>query len=119
VAVLARTFQREVEEPISLRESIMKNSELQRCMLHNIIFSVYCTVCRKTLCASCMYTSTLHRKHRVVPLDAAHQELREDLRNFEGKLPKILKSYDAVTICCSEYLVKVEKEISPVVGKLQ
>jgi nucleoside permease NupC len=82
VTTLAKAFQKEVEEPITIRETLMKNSELQRCMLHNIIFSVYCTVCRKVLCASCMYTSTLHRKHRVVPLEAATDELREDLRNF-------------------------------------
>jgi hypothetical protein len=66
-----------------------------------------------------MYTSTLHRKHRIVPIEAATDEIREDLRNFEAKIPRILKSFDAITITNNEYLVKVEKDISPVVGKLQ
>lgn len=60
-------------------------------MEHNIILSVYCTFCRKALCASCMYSTGQHRKHRVLPLANAADPLKEDLKALGEKIPSMLK----------------------------
>ena len=66
-----------------------------------------------------MYTSTLHRRHRVVPLEAAMDDIREDLKTFEGKIPKIMQHCDGIANVNSVYLVNMEREFSPVIARIQ
>jgi hypothetical protein len=108
-----------VKRPIELREQLMKNNELQRCLQHNIIYSIYCTICRKILCASCMYSSLQHRKHRVIPIENATEEIKEDLRSFSAKVPKVLQQCDGLSNSNSDYLVRMEREFNPILVRIQ
>jgi hypothetical protein len=97
----------------------MKTNELQRCLQHNIIYSIYCTICRKILCASCMYNSMQHRKHRVIPIESAAEEIKEDLKSFSAKVPKILQQCDGLANSNNEFLVRMEREFNPILVRIQ
>ena len=48
----------------------------QRCLAHNNIITLYCLNERKPMCVTCMYQNNLHKKHKVIPLNRANQELQ-------------------------------------------
>ena len=67
---------------------LFKNSMPQRCMRHNNILSLYCETERSPLCVSCMYHSSEHKGHKVVPLKNATKLLTTDTQNYRNKLQK-------------------------------
>ena len=66
-----------------------------------------------------MYNSMQHRKHRVIPVERANEEIREDIRSFSSKVPKILQQCDGICSSNDEYLVRMEREYNPIVARIQ
>jgi hypothetical protein len=90
-------FKKNIQTKVAFIESLSKQGEQPRCMDHNIPFSLYCTFCRKPICASCMYNFGTHKSHKVQPLEQATKDLREDLDNLQTKLETKLKCYYDIT----------------------
>jgi hypothetical protein len=65
---LDRHFRENIQSKIAMIETLSKKGEQQRCMSHSIPYSLYCTFCRKVICASCMYNYSTHKTHKVAPL---------------------------------------------------
>jgi DNA repair exonuclease SbcCD ATPase subunit len=97
----------------------MAQSDQQRCLQHNIVLSIYCTLCRKVLCASCMYNSLTHRKHRVVPVESAREEIKEDIKAFEAKLPRYNSQIEGLLSTNNELLMQLDKKSSAIQQSLK
>ena len=68
-------FYKEVRNPIEIQSSIFASKALQRCLEHNNVTTLYCVSDKKPLCVTCMYQHSAHKKHKVVPLNRASQNL--------------------------------------------
>lgn len=66
-----------------------------------------------------MYSSMQHRKHRVIPIENATDEIKEDLRSFCAKTPKILQQCEGITNSNNDYLVRMEREFNPILIRIQ
>jgi len=61
-----------------------------RCLVHNNVITLYCLNERKPLCVTCMYQNNLHKKHKVIPLNRANQELQEETSAYVTVVDKEL-----------------------------
>lgn len=68
-------FYKEVKNPIEIQTSIFASKSLQRCLDHNNVTTLYCVSDKRPLCVTCMYQNNAHKKHKVVPLNRANQNL--------------------------------------------
>lgn len=66
-----------------------------------------------------MYSSLQHRKHRVIPIENAQEEVKEDLRSFSAKVPKLIQQCDGLTSSNNDYLVRMEREFNPILIRIQ
>lgn len=57
--------------PWSYYLTVLNSKTPQRCLTHNNVLSLYCHNDNKPLCVSCVYQSSIHKKHRVIPLNRA------------------------------------------------
>ena len=93
---LDRHFRENIQSKIALIETLSKKGEQQRCMSHSIPYSLYCTFCRKVICASCMYNYSTHKTHKVAPLELASKEIREDIEGVNAKVEVKLNVYKEI-----------------------
>jgi len=98
-----------VEIPIENIEKIDQAKSPQRCLLHNAVFTLYCEIDRKPLCASCMYQQETHRKHRVTPLHKSLNLVKEDIISLENKLEGNLNQCAAISKKLQENIIKNER----------
>jgi hypothetical protein len=40
-----------------------------------------------------MYSSSLHRKHKVIPVDSATDELKDDVKAIQERILKIVQQF--------------------------
>lgn len=64
-----------IEIPIDTQTSVFMAKSPQRCLHHNNIITLYCSNDHKPLCVTCMYQNTAHKKHKVMPINRATQDL--------------------------------------------
>ncbi len=91
-----RVFKENIEKKICFIQALTKKGQAQRCFDHNIPYSLYCTHCRRFICASCMYNSQIHKKHRVQPLQSSTKEIKDDIDNMIYKLVNKLKTCQTI-----------------------
>lgn len=63
----------------------------QKCLLHNNISTLYCVKDERLLCAGCMYQTPIHKGHKVIPLNKAEDNMKEDIKNTLTILEEQLK----------------------------
>jgi len=66
-----------------------------------------------------MYSNLIHRKHRVIPIENAPEEMREDIKTFDSKIPRIIQLSDGIINANSDYLVKMERDYNPILLRIQ
>ncbi len=71
-------------EPIGLYTAIQQSSQPQKCLLHNNISTLYCLNDQRILCAGCMYQSSGHKGHKVVPVNRVFDQMKLDVKTETG-----------------------------------
>jgi hypothetical protein len=78
---------------IGLHSTLHKNSQPQKCLKHLNFVTLYCTNEHKLLCVNCLYGSTAHKNHTVMPSNFSMAEIKKD---NERKLKELCEEIENV-----------------------
>ena len=65
-----------------------------------------------------MYSTGLHRKHRVVPLNNACDLMREDVKALGEKIPMVIRQCVETTNWTSQCFARIEQDFSPIAQRI-
>lgn len=109
INLLKSSFHKEIEIPIDFQTSIFLSKTPQRCLTHNNVVTLYCVYDKKPLCVTCMYQSALHRKHKVIPLNRATDEMEEEMKVYLKDVETKISLADNLIKKSNENLVRLDK----------
>lgn len=56
------------------------------CREHNDYISLFCKEDKSLLCVNCLYYTDRHKKHQIVPLKEALEEIKQENRLFRNEV---------------------------------
>jgi hypothetical protein len=78
---------------IGLHSAFHENSQPQKCLKHLNFVTLYCTDEHRLLCVNCLYGSTAHKNHSVLPSNSSIEEIKKD---NERKLKELTEEIENV-----------------------
>ena len=67
---------------------MIRSDNAIRCLEHNSPLSLFCQNENKLLCSNCVFGSTAHKFHKVVPIDRSKVTLNQQIAKMESSVQK-------------------------------
>jgi hypothetical protein len=83
ISAFSEKYKKVVESIIKIQESLYDSKMPQKCLPHNINYTLYCETDHKVLCTRCMYQNNMHKLHTVKPLNQCVELLGKDCSKLE------------------------------------
>lgn len=87
-------------------------------MAHNNIITLYCINEEKLLCAGCMYQSSNHKGHKVIPMGKGDDIIKNHIKNSIVELEELTKICNKNIETASLNILNAEKEYPVLMEKI-